>query len=51
MKNLKKLIAASFLTITLIGCDVNDTIYEVDTTPPLPPNGGQVLNGDNRVDI
>ena len=39
---------ASVLIIT--SCDIND-IYENDYTPPSPPSGIQVLNGDNRVDI
>ena len=40
-------IAAAFI---LSSCDVNDSYYN-DYTPPAPPSGIQVLNGDNRVDI
>ena len=39
------LIASAFI---LSSCDVNDTH---DYTPPSPPSGIQVLNGDSRVDI
>jgi len=41
------LIASAFI---LSSCDINDTYYN-DYTPPSPPSGIQVLNGDNRVDI
>lgn len=51
MKNLKKIAAVIFLIVVFIGCDVNDTVYEVDTIPPAPPTGVQVINGDNRVDL
>lgn len=34
----------------LTACNINDSYYE-DFTPPAPPSGIQVLNGDNRVDI
>ena len=42
----------SLLTMMLIitSCNINDTDYN-DYTPPAPPTGIKVLNGDNRVDI
>ncbi len=51
MKKLIKLSYTAFLLIALIGCDVNDSVYEVDTIPPLPPTDVTVINGDNRVDL
>lgn len=45
------LIIISILLVTfLTACNVNDSYYE-DYTPPSPPTGIQVLNGDERVDI
>lgn len=35
----------------LYSCGVNDSYHTVDITPPAPPTGITVLNGDNRVDI
>ena len=38
--------------VILQSCDIYDTnSVEVDYTPPNPPAGVQVLNGDSRVDI
>lgn len=46
-----------FLTAVLIfsafiitSCDINDSYYD-DFTPPSPPTGVSVVNGDSRVDI
>ena len=48
----KLLIFATIILATLIlsSCDVHDPYY-YDYTPPSPPTGIVVLNGDNRVDI
>lgn len=52
MKALIRLsIFISFLLIFQY-CDVYESYYyEVDVTPPSPPSGVQVFNGDNRVDL
>lgn len=50
---MKKLSISAFLILAaliLSSCDVNDSYYQ-DYTPPSPPSGIQVLNGDSRVDI
>lgn len=50
---MKKTILISVLllsTFIFTSCNVNDSYYE-DYTPPAPPTGIQVLNGDQRVDI
>lgn len=50
MKKLSIFAILILTTLILSSCDVNDTDY-YDYTPPSPPTGIQVLNGDNRVDI
>lgn len=50
MKKLSILTAIVTAALILSSCDVNDTYY-YDYTPPSPPSGIQVMNGDNRVDI
>lgn len=50
---MKKLTILSVLIVSafiLSSCNINDSYYD-DYTPPSPPSGIQVLNGDNRVDI
>lgn len=39
-----------FAALILTSCDINDSYYN-DYTPPAPPSGIKVINGDNRVDI
>ena len=39
------------MSIILYSCGVNDSFVVIDTTPPAPPTGITVLNGDNRVDL
>jgi hypothetical protein len=50
-----KKIYVYFLSIIVAGlfaaCNVNDPNLHHDYTPPSPPSGIEVLNGDNRVDI
>jgi len=41
----------AFLSIFLFAACSKHAIDQIDTTPPAPPTGLQVLNGDNRVDI
>ncbi len=48
MKKIFLTISLLGLTILLFSCGVNDAY---DYTPPAPPSGVQVINGDNRVDI
>lgn len=48
MKKILLTITLLGLTIILSSCGVNDAY---DYTPPAPPSGVQVINGDNRVDI
>lgn len=52
---MKKQIIYSLIALSAIllqSCDIYDANYvEVDYTPPNPPAGVQVFNGDNRVDI
>ncbi|MCX8104246.1 MAG: hypothetical protein N3D80_00050 [Ignavibacterium album] len=50
MKKKLTFIAIITLLTFLTACNVNDSYYE-DYTPPAPPSGIQVLNGDGRVDI
>ena len=50
MKKLSIFATLILAVLILSSCDVNDTYY-YDYTPPSPPTGIQVLNGDNRVDI
>ncbi len=39
------------LSFLLYSCGVNDSFVTIDNTPPAPPTGITVLNGDNRVDL
>ena len=51
---MKTMIYYPLLLITafiLYSCGVNDSFHVIDTTPPAPPTGITVLNGDNRVDL
>jgi hypothetical protein len=51
---MKKLIYYPFLLLTsfvLYSCGVNDSFVVIDHTPPAPPTGITVINGDNRVDL
>lgn len=51
---MKTMIYYPFILMTafiLYSCGVNDSIHFIDTTPPAPPTGIAVLNGDNRVDL
>jgi len=45
----------AFIIISFTGCDINSPFHNnneyYDTTPPAPPTGIEVLNGDNRVDL
>jgi hypothetical protein len=50
MKKLSIFTILILTTLILSSCDVNDSYYN-DYTPPSPPSGIEVLNGDNRVDI
>lgn len=52
MKTKILIIAAILISITFTACKthLNDPYY-MDTTPPAPPTGVYVLNGDNRVDL
>jgi len=51
MKNIILTAALLLSALLLSSCNVNDSNYYDDFTPPSPPSGIQVLNGDNRVDI
>ncbi len=51
MKAIKTLAALLLAGIFLTACDVNDSNTEPDYTPPSPPTGVVVVNGDNRVDL
>ncbi len=51
---MKKLIYYPIILLTsfiLYSCGVNDPFNRVDNTPPAPPTGITVLNGDSRVDL
>jgi len=52
MKTTISILSAIFLSLILSACkvNVNDPYYQ-DTTPPSPPSGIIVINGDNRVDL
>lgn len=50
MKNRLSFFAILSIVTFFTACNVNDSYYE-DYTPPAPPTGIQVLNGDERVDI
>jgi hypothetical protein len=50
MKTFIKITTVVLSLLSFYACDVNDT-YDVDVTPPNPPTGIQVINGDNRVDL
>jgi hypothetical protein len=49
MKHIISILAIISLSFLLISCGVNDPYN--DYTPPSPPSGLRVLNGDNRVDL
>jgi len=51
MKTTIKIFLLAFLTLVLSSCGVNDPFEFFDTTPPAPPTGIVVLNGDERVDL
>lgn len=53
---MKKTLLALTVLINLLllqSCNINDPNHHenFDTTPPAPPSGIQVINGDNRVDL
>jgi len=50
MKNIIILILA-LTGFILTSCDVHDPDFERDYTPPSPPTGVVVLNGDSQVDL
>ncbi len=50
MKKLSIFLIIIISTLILSSCGVNDPYYN-DYTPPAPPTGIKVFNGDNRVDI
>ncbi|GAB4299800.1 MAG: hypothetical protein Kow0098_26590 [Ignavibacteriaceae bacterium] len=50
MKNKILILIISGLALLLQACDLNDVEYR-DYTPPDPPSGIVVWNGDNRVDL
>ena len=50
MKKLSIFAILIISTLILSSCSVNDP-YDNDYTPPSPPSGIQVMNGDSRVDI
>jgi hypothetical protein len=39
------------ISFILYSCGVNDSFVVIDHTPPAPPTGITVLNGDSRVDL
>lgn len=51
MKKINLILAVLLTGLLFAACNVNDTNYEYDYTPPRIPNGVTVLNGDGRVDI
>lgn len=51
MKKINIILAVLIAGLLLVSCDINDTQYDYDYTPPKIPSGVQVLNGDQRVDI
>ena len=53
MKKILLSIAVLLNLFLLQACNVNDPNHHnnYDNTPPLPPTGIQVVNGDNRVDL
>ncbi len=51
MKKLKIIFAILLSSFLFVACDVNDTSYEYDYTPPKIPTGLSVLNGEDRVDL
>jgi hypothetical protein len=50
MKKILLTIALAISSLLISSCDVNDSYYD-DFTPPAPPTGVSVMNGDSRVDI
>lgn len=53
MKNKIKYLVIAAAALFITACEVNDPYnhYYVDTTPPAPPEGVVVYNGDSRADI
>jgi hypothetical protein len=51
MKKLYVYLLALIIAGLFAACDLNDPDYYYDYTPPSPPSGIVVLNGDNRVDL
>ena len=51
MKKIILTIITLLLIVSFSACHINDPNYYVDNTPPAPPSGIYVLNGDNVVDI
>ena len=51
MKKITLTITALLLIISFSACHINDPNYYIDDTPPAPPSGIYVLNGDNVVDL
>lgn len=52
MKTTISILSAIFLSLVLSACKVNlNDPYYLDSTPPSPPSGIIVINGDNRVDL
>lgn len=51
MKKINLILAVLLTSFLISACNVNDTNYEYDYTPPRIPTGVTVLNGDGRVDL
>ncbi len=51
MKKLLTILLPLGFLLLIQACNINDPYYHVDTTPPSPPTGVYVLNGDNQVDL
>jgi hypothetical protein len=53
MKNILLSLTVVLNLLLLQACNINDPNHHdnYDTTPPAPPSGIQVINGDNRVDL
>jgi len=51
MKRLLILAALLPLLLSFQACHKHDDIFDIDHTPPNPPTGLTVLNGDQRVDL
>lgn len=50
MKKIALLTGLLTMMLIITSCNINDTDYN-DYTPPAPPTGLRVINGDNLVDI